>query len=935
MGLEAWGGVRAIAAGVRITSFPNGAVESAPDRLPRSPSSARSLPDRLGGGFLFVVGATVWRADTWLGPASPLYVAAFNDPELILGLDRVYLRASSTPNAATQAIDPRTGQRLDLGPWPTSPSVGAYAAVDGWRAIAIVDLIGTVVTRDAGASWQKVSLAIDPRDLIVSQGATVVGGMDANRHAAWFDVRDDGRVTRLVTAPSTVNDRPSPLPLSSEARPFGRRPWIAAIEDGWPLADHTAVIARDGELARVRLSDGLLIDIATDAYALKSSRCHPLSLATGADPGAFGFVCGERHGRTMVFAYDPARAALVALQRFDGPRVVTAAANGTLCVRGPCTGDVREPSTRHAYCVMDRSRRWREFLVRGDVDGERVVPLADGRVALLSPPHGDLATAHVTVLGGPAVLTRPISFDAAPPEIARILVDGVWLDGFEERRDGVLGGWVEAGGTILGIEVDLSGKARHGTFIRDAGSPMVSGRYGLGWSAARRGYETTDGGMSWAPLELPEPLAADRTTQERACGPLGCMTKGWLRVGWGPSPTAAPSTPTQPSRPPFRSSVIPHFDCVAPPAASSSVHVSPIREGGIDDAAAYAPTFFGVAAPGHHAGEIALSVPGGELGGRNGRLNPIARLYAVGPKSEDWTQGGSRWVARWLWPFAGDAGVRSTLSSVSPFTSLDAARRALGVGAVPSVGWTAAVGDDASHALLLARHAGGSETSIVELEADRPPAPVLRADGEPFGPVDAAVRMGGHWYVATPQSVGELPATIVWIVDGAIARELARVPRAFVDIHSTLRLARHTSDRMIALVVEGQVRADRATTERWVLAIDANTGALGSPELLGPSVPTDSASIAGCTGETGWVLDTPSITMATLVFGGGVETTLSGTYARLRLSPDRICIERLSGALDVQVPAGQKTHDADAAIVPVSVTASGRRTILRCSRHVP
>src|SRR6185312_5141373 len=119
------------------------------------------------------------------------------------------------------------------------------------------------------------------------------------------------------------------------------------------------------------------------------------------------------------------------------------------------------------------------------------------------------------------------------------------LDGFEERRPGVLGGWVEGAGTLVGVEITLDGHVRVGEYVRDAGSPFPAGRFAFGWTASRRGFESTDGGMTWTKdLELPEPIAAPRDVDERACGPVGCLVAGWMRVGWGP--TASTATPKEP-----------------------------------------------------------------------------------------------------------------------------------------------------------------------------------------------------------------------------------------------------------------------------------------------------------------------------------------------------------------------------------------------------
>ena len=56
-----------------------------------------------------------------------------------------------------------------------------------------------------------------------------------------------------------------------------------------------------------------------------------------------------------------------------------------------------------------------DFVVNGDVGTERVVPLADGRTAILSPPASDLATARITLFDGNKPTTIPIVFDGAKP----------------------------------------------------------------------------------------------------------------------------------------------------------------------------------------------------------------------------------------------------------------------------------------------------------------------------------------------------------------------------------------------------------------------------------------------------------------------------------------------------------------------------------------
>ncbi|HVH46508.1 MAG TPA: hypothetical protein VM925_29400, partial [Labilithrix sp.] len=668
-GSEPGGGLRVIAAGLRLVTSSKGALVAAEDRFPQSPTSTTVLPERLGGGFLFLIGNTIWRADRWLGPAKPIFTSPQQVQAIVPGLDRLYIRAQNV----VLAIDGRTGESLDLGPWPASPYVASYGAADGWRAAAVTDMRGVVATFDAGATWRALDLAMDPKQVVVSNDSLAIGGFENGRTEAWYEVRPDGSIARLGAAPhdvklklaapttsrtttyggsptaggivistakapvhgttTTVLAAPDPRPAAEPdkedvaAKIFGKRPLAAAIEDGWPLADGTAVIARDGALARVNLTDGTLIELVRDAFPLKPARCHPITLTRPTAIGAFGFVCGEPRGATILYAYEPLRGRLAELKRFDKPRVVTSSGNGALAIRGPCAEDgepvpsprpepvklekskdgkdddaastektkskadakasvrakevpppeakaadakaLSAPSSEvHPYCVLGHDGAWKEIHVRGDVGGERVVVLADGRIVVVSPPEALGTPGRITLLDKGRATTAPITFPRVPTDVGRVLRLGFWLDGFEERRPGVVGGWIEAGGVMLGVEIKLDGKATPGQLVRDAGMPFVSGKYGLGWTASRRGYETTDGGMTWTSIDLPDPLVPIGRVERRACGPIGCLAQGWLRIGWGGPKQGAAPPPSPPVRPTTANLPVPRVQLACEPVAS-------------------------------------------------------------------------------------------------------------------------------------------------------------------------------------------------------------------------------------------------------------------------------------------------------------------------------------------------------------------------------
>lgn len=1031
-GSEAGGGTRAITAGLRVVTSPKGAIVAAEDRLPHAPQSTLALPDRLGGGFLFLVGTTLWRADRWLGPVKPIFTSPQPVQAIVPGLDRVYVRAQN----AVLAIDGRNGHVLDLGPWPASPHVASYAAADGWRAAAVTDLRGVVATFDAGATWRALDLPIEPKQVVVSSDNLAIGGFETGKSEVWYELRSDGSLARLGSAPREVKTRlsptppprptyggfapavvfPSPTASATAPRPgstaepersreevpqtdtdkddlaaktFGKRPLATAIEDGWPLTDGTAVIARDGSLARVRLSDGALIELVRDAFPLKPARCHPLTLTRPTAVGAFGFVCGEPRGTTVLYAYEPLAGRLAEIKRFDKPRVVTSSGNGALAVRGPCAEDgnpspparpepvklekidkakdddrdaakgakakdvkptaakaeptepkAPEPkavankesapaSEVHPYCVLGHDDTWREIHVRGDIGGERVVVLADGRIVVVSPPQGLGTPARITILDKGRASTAPVTFPRVDNDVGRALRFGLWMDGFEERRPGVVGGWIEAGGAMLGIEIALDGKATPGQFIRDAGLPFVSGRYGLGWTASRRGYETTDGGMTWANIDLPDPLVPVSKVERRACGPVGCIAHGWLRVGWGEPKRPPPSPAPPPYRGATASLTIPQVQlsceplAAMPPAAPAQRPRPPaqpaepqprIRFGalggppvlGTFNGLSELPSFFSQPAQVLRDGERGMNVDVRDLVDRYPNVGSLARVYGWGPKTGEWETLG-RWQVKWLSPFNGWQDVRASLPAPPPQMILDMTRAATtyyGSYGVTNSTFQIAPGDDAGHALLVGKRVVRSEGVMYELEADRAPVEVRRGDGEPFGEIEGIVRAAGRWFVATPPAQGTAsPVTVIWQVEGAIARELARIPRATNGAQSSsgrTKLARRSDGRAIALVVDGQPTAERSTAVRWALPIDLESGAVGEPEPLG-YVDLAGRTLDACTDDiVGWVLDTsvPSTTVRMRVPQG--TGSINGVLARLRLTSARACIERLAGIYDGQ-----------------------------------
>src|SRR5690606_11908192 len=89
------------------------------------------------------------------------------------------------------ALDPRTFERVPLGPLPEGTRIGPMAFADAWRGAVIADLLGPLVSFDGGASWRRVTLP-EPAVALVLDGGDLVF---ATREAR-YRVGAEGEVLR-------------------------------------------------------------------------------------------------------------------------------------------------------------------------------------------------------------------------------------------------------------------------------------------------------------------------------------------------------------------------------------------------------------------------------------------------------------------------------------------------------------------------------------------------------------------------------------------------------------------------------------------------------------------------------------------------------------------------------------------------------------------
>lgn len=931
---------------MRLLARGDGSISRAAELLPGGNVSSVALPSRLGGGYLFHVnaggGTEIWRASSWLGKLRPLTRRGEVVSEIVPGFDRLYVRLTSGHRVI--ALDPDTGEQMPLGSLPVAGSYGQLAFADGWRAVVDVDLRGPLATFDGGNTWRALGIPEKPLGVGIFDGdpGVMVTG-------ARYLVDARGVVSHR---PDTREKRPSGDdgdPRAARSSPLGKRPLRTTVEDGWPDSKTTALVARGGALARVSLRDGSIEALREDAYPDARATCHGVRLG----PSGIGFICGERDSATVVYEHVPPLA-MRAVLRFDRPRFVSANGNGGLTLRGRCEGEGAPDGDADArwYCVRSPAGATREIRVKGfDLGVERVIGLADGRVAVLVPPRGGSAgdLSIVGVDGHAQKVTLAIPDE--PREAVRQIKRGLWLDGFEERSPGVLGGWVEAGGPVVGVEIGLDGKVKPGDLQADVSGAIVGGRYAVLLLDGGRAMESSDGGMTYRSFDLPDRDDEARAAPTRAAGPVGAALPGWVRVGWGDpetpedmKPAATPKSQNLPLKvsptiglscelasvatPPLPDKPKP---AAAPPPPRR--HGIPVRAVGRGAGVAPWATFRNTPAP---------ALGGDEVGVDHGTGDPVGlRAYAWGKKGADWSRTG-RWLMRFDDRFDPSGGVRSTAPSASLWPDEATAFDAIAGRSYGSMGWTGTL-DPGGRAMLVSG-CYGSACALFAAGEGQPISPIRDASraGASVRPyAQAAVRVGDTWFFLAQSA--NYDAVTLWRVDLGSARPLTTYYRPIQRYgYETPRLTRRAVGSGVAILVGGQPEKGDRTGSWYVIPVDPETGALGESVVLARR---DFAGVPlpRCAPEQdGWVFDVkPETTVAIDVTNA--RGSMDQVEMRVRVDPGRACVDGFaartsafyaSGAAPqrgLTAPPGRKGGDA-ALQVPLSVNeiSTGRRWGLSC-----
>lgn len=929
---------RMLVAGLRILVHDDGTVERADARFAPGQVYSVELPSRLGGGFLFYQadsqGTKLWRADGWTEPVRPLAQLATNAQEVLVGFDRVYLRTEATNRLL--ALDLDDGHIIGLGQLPTAGAYGALSFVDGWRAVVDTELRGPLVSFDAGSSWHPLPLAAWPEGVGVEQGDPVVF-VPGGRYR--IDVR--GHVQLLVDPPAAGDDaaaEPGPAPPDEGGNdgarhPLGATPLRTAVQSGWPDTATTLVVAHRGSLVRLGLPNARVLATAQSAYPESDADCQGVRVGPG-----FGFVCGRQRGATVVYRF----VAPLSLQehvRFAEPRFVSPSGNGWLAVRGSCAPLDRRAGELRSYCIVAPDGERREIGVRGDIGAERIVALADGRVAVLVPPRFG-AAGHLTLISGDVLQGVELKLPQEPQQSVRLARRGLWLDGFEQRGKDRIGGWVEAGGPMLGLTIKLDGTVELGKLVEGSAGTLVSGPLALSVAEPEGAVESVDGGMTWQPLELPSLPEAAPDARTRGCSPAGCVLRGWVRVGWG-RPAAAHDLETVAAPPPADTPVpvmrTVRLGCTIVPTP----HPEPLPDGpgrvrgGVEAAGAtfgsWVP-FLGSAPP-----RLDKDQEGVAKG--TGNYDPVpAHAYAWGPKGADWTRAGY-WQLRFDDRFSFEQSVRSSAASRALWADRASAGEAIGAQGQGGYWRWVARPDPAGKAALLSACLGSS-CRLYGVSDGRPILPLRDGSGRtnslPVPLHRGTVQVGDAWYFITDANADAIE---LWRAELGVAERLARYPRlgrrgpAGGPIPGLVRRATG-AELGLLLPVPPDPSSGSSASAWFVLPIDRATGELAEPIALGSADLNGRAPRACGATDDGWLVET-ELDTATVVDVAGSANDLDGFEYRLRLEPEAGCTEAIAARAGHAFASGRAAGPAPRGVGNARPSARGAQPHAMTADAIP
>lgn len=429
--------------------------------------------------------------------------------------------AVAPPIAAPIVLPPPyAGRALTAG-----PEFGSKAF-----AVALVDLLGPVMTRDSGATWTPIegTRAAFPFGL-----PTRISRENGVVSIATEDRAVPVSQTGVLGAPLDVA-KVSPIPEVASIRVEAFAPFGVRLDDGELL------VADGPRFARVQ-TDPVRVTRVTRDDSL--TRCE-----LGPTPKGLALAACMRHEEGSPFGGRLAVGTVV--DGGSGPRLVSErtfapssrsamSPSGAIVVAARCDGSPEGGSdllTATRLCVRDRAGTWSDLALAGS--RLMVSPLADGGVVVARETGSGIELVHWPRSATPVATPARLQLFGGPKfslfridevEPGRLVVwrrNGSEVSAVHLRVGDALTVLYESPRTILDQNVVVAAYGEHAMLA-------VSVKGAEGEPSHVAGSLTNDGGRTWFTDAFPEGLRTlEPTSTNIDCGPSGCRVFGWSRIGW-------------------------------------------------------------------------------------------------------------------------------------------------------------------------------------------------------------------------------------------------------------------------------------------------------------------------------------------------------------------------------------------------------------------
>lgn len=498
---------------------------------------AVAVPAHLGGGTLLVGGDVMYRArDAQITPVvrGGLVAPSFLAKELVARLRTTQdWVALSLDGAPPRFVTPPLAAPI-LPPLPTSPlgaqegrpSTPGPELVTATSGIALVPVLGPVITHDGGATFTPL-VGRPPRFWPTRVTHDAQGGLLLTDDVAALPVTTSGSVGPLrALGPRALPPKVATLALEQ------------SVVDGVALPDGRILIADGETLAVVQREPLRVLRVANPpdvtSCILRAAPAPSLAVA----------VCRRFHelrGDHVVVGTvedDPTGLRLSVERIFPAGTGTRVSSRGAVAVAGTCAGhsDNQNLFTATRYCVRTPKGVFRDVTAVATLgDRLQAIPHDDGSLSFVRAfPEGAKGSPGAYVLsradGQIVAEVQPFTKGKSRPELLAV----------DTGPDGRVVVWTRAEGRLRSalVEMGTGSVERHESLLPTDASVGVFAAHALVASVPEGvlvGLSSDDGGAKFLPVDLgpkTRPLDLSGFGRRVECGPLGCRLFGWTRLGW-------------------------------------------------------------------------------------------------------------------------------------------------------------------------------------------------------------------------------------------------------------------------------------------------------------------------------------------------------------------------------------------------------------------